>query len=236
MYRIITGIWVIVIILIALPTDAYTPGPNRILECSGCGQQLISKTIGSIGSYIYRDRQIWTDWYEYFPMKPCLPSIIKCPSCGRILWIVDLKLIGQCRYSETKEMFPNAVYAEKPSEHDFIEAASVKGLAPERELSLRMRALWEANCDFRYERESSVQFSDKQRQSLERLMEILDENDDVKRLFKAELARELGDYDESLRLLSIDCADKHEEFRSRIEKLARAEIREVQEIVKESDK
>jgi hypothetical protein len=130
-------------------------------------------------------------------------------------------------------MFPNAVYPEKPSEGDLIETASIEGLVPKRELSLRMRALWEANHDFRHERESSVRFSDKQKQSLERLMEILDENDDVKRLFKAEIARELGEFDESLRLLSIDCADEHEEFRSRIEKLARAEIREVQEIIKD---
>ena len=231
MYRTIMGLVMLISMLAILPADAFTPGPSLIMECSECGQPLILGTKASGNNFGMR---IWTDRYDFAPMNPRFPILIKCPACEHTLWVDSLSRVGSCEVWETKEQYPDAIMPIDPTEEDYLEIAE-QDLIRNAEMFARVSSLWEANHEFRYGEADTFHLSEQQITNIKILMELLDEEDEGQRLVKAELARELGDFDESLRLLSQEVSAEFSEYRAFIEELSREGIREVREILDESE-
>ena len=97
-----------------------------------------------------------------------------------------------------------------PTEGDYLEVLS-QGLPPARERYVRYKIWWNVNDMHRgSESRAPVVFSPEQELNLRRLYDILDDNRPTSRLIKAEIHRELGEFDAALEI----CAwlDDHRDF------------------------
>jgi len=91
-----------------------------------------------------------------------------------------------------------------PTESTYLELAKRVDLEPAEELDLRVRALWAANDPSRRPSPEAqiVDASPAQRDNLHVLLEILDPKDDNQRLMIAHIYRQLGQFEECIRLLA----------------------------------
>lgn len=151
----------------------------------------------------------WTDGKVVAPMLPRLPDFVACCGCGRPYWrndaaIVTSNLPGQLRESDLERL--NVSVTEEPTESGYLEAIA-EGTARTRdeERALRLWALWKRNDNVRYcAGEPDLSLARKATQNLETLAELFDENGPpVEKLLKAEMLRELGRFEEALRILLV---------------------------------
>jgi hypothetical protein len=85
-----------------------------------------------------------------------------------------------------------------------------------------MRAWWAANDRlYRHPVEGTPRLSEEAHESMESLFGTLSEEDEQQRLMKAELARELGRYEEAARLLSLKYSDQLQDAVQRLSELVK---------------
>ena len=183
---------------------ALTPGPTIIRQCPGCTNALAQFTIGS-GNLLRAE--FWTDGFRRAPMWPMLPALVKCPHCQKLFWIEDAKELAQ-RMGSGGERDPwrNAKEPLEPAESDYLAAAGAANISRAHELYARQRAWWLANDPARADPKQKVEWTEARKKNLTRLAALLDESKDGELIAKAEIARELGDFDRCLQLLgrSVD--------------------------------
>jgi hypothetical protein len=92
---------------------------------------------------------------------------------------------------------------------------------------LRVAAWRSANDAWRRNPNATPAFSKDQEQNLKALSDMLDEKEPNQRILKAEIARELGEYDKCLRLLSQDFDERYGYAVGFIKKLAEEKVRAV---------
>ena len=83
-------------------------------------------------------------------------------------------------------------------------------MAKDKEFYLRLRLWWKANDAWRYVPDAKPAFSPEQVQNIEALSALFDESLPGHRILKAEIARELGRFDECLLLLSYQFEEGYE--------------------------
>jgi len=191
------------------------PGPDKIIECPNC--KGFARVFTLVSGNTFGARR-WTDGKMIAPMLPRPPAITKCRDCGHYFWLSDAKKVGELPslwgVEEKKKIPPEwrtAEHVRELSEAEYFEAIK-KGAAEreEQELHLRIGAWWAGNDLLRYQGQS---FVDKSRivarspeatMNLESLLELLNIGDSDQRLMKAEVLRELGRFEEAIRLLEFD--------------------------------
>lgn len=208
---------------------AYRPGPDIIRECPKCKTVLEQRTMMSGNTFGAR---FWTDGKKLTPMLPDRPWLVKCPICGTLFWIDEAKELGkQNRWSKHKE-WPNAVEPNLPLEEDFLSVLATTKLPEEKEQYSRRYAWWTANDSIRMTENATVSFSTAQEGNLHALADILDEKNPGQRITKAEIYRELGKFDECIKLLAQPFdEDHHNEMAAFITKLAEQRSWPVREIM-----
>ena len=87
-----------------------------------------------------------------------------------------------------------------PSEKELLGFLTGPALPADKELYVRVSAWRSANDAWRRNPNATPAFSKDQVQNLKALSEMLDETEPNQRILKAEIARELGEFDECLRL------------------------------------
>ena len=92
-----------------------------------------------------------------------------------------------------------------------------------------MRAWRSANDAWRWNPNATPAFSKDQEQNLNALSEMLDETEPNQRILKAEIARELGEFDECLLLLSYQFDKGYDYAVGFIKKLAEEKVRGVKQ-------
>jgi hypothetical protein len=201
------------------------PGPDQIVACPHCHGLARYTTLLSGNTF---GATVWTDGKQFAPMLPRPPAVVKCRHCPECYWLKDAEEIGKldCWGSEEEAVDPawrNAKYVEEPSEEEYYSAID-RGLARDREeeRSLRILAWWRRNDAFRrwsvrvfawwrrnvaFRKKSVGQdaapasSSVKSLDNLKALAGLLDLSDENDRVMKAELLRELGEFEAATAIL-----------------------------------
>lgn len=181
------------------------PGPARILECPYCGEE--KKVLSLISGNTFGGCQ-WSDTKREYPMLPEVSAVQKCPKCGKYY------LIGRCKEKESKPddwsfELGNLTYRELKEAYtqlvgDVIKGQSSEELAESETQTVLFLLLFAYNDKFnrdgimtdtpQVERDYIVQ---KVRLILSRIP-----NKQENTAIRAELLREIGDFDGCISLLT----------------------------------
>jgi hypothetical protein len=164
-----------------------------VRECPHCKAHVVQEETVSgntIGAKFY------TDGKREAKMLPNHPWLVKCPVCSGLFW-VDEAMEVDTGFDAAKGK--QQVLA--PSGKEMLEFLSGPALPANKELYVRVSAWRSANDAWRRNPNATPAFSKDQVQNLMALSEMLDESEPNHRILKAEIARELGEFDECLGLL-----------------------------------
>ena len=114
-----------------------------------------------------------------------------------------------------------------PPEKEMLGFLTGPGLPKDKEIYLRMRAWWSANDVWRWLPNPKPAFSKEQVKNLKALSALLDESEPNQRILKAEIARELGCFDECLLFLSFQFDRSYDHAVGFIKNLVEQKIRAV---------
>lgn len=184
------------------------PGPDQVIACPYCSVLAKHMTLVS-GNTI--GARVWTDGKRVAPMLPRLPSVVECRSCGECFWLADAKKVGTVKHyglggEQVDPAWAAAPGLQEPTEEAYYRALR-KGLAanPKQERTLRILTWWRGNDTVRETPDSEdarvAGGSEARRENLEALARLLDEGDENDRVMKAEVFRELGEFESALQLL-----------------------------------
>ena len=167
------------------------PGPDIYKHCSSCHQLIIEETLMSGNTFgaIY-----WSDGKREAPMLPQTPWLITCPHCKALLWIDALEKQINISSSEKKK----ALHYTTPSFNDYLSLLPLKKPSLRKETYLRVQAWWTSN-DKR--RDKPLLMTPIEQQNALALAELLDESDTNNVLMKAEIFREVEDFETAMTLL-----------------------------------
>jgi hypothetical protein len=205
------------------------PGPDIIIACPQCGALA---RVFSLMSGNTLGATLWTDAYMDAPMLPRPPAITRCDNCTAFFWVKDAPRVGKVsRWSDepAPEAWRNAPEVRPLSEDEHWEAiANGSASNSQEERLLRTWAWWTGNHRFRDLPGSDWRarkiarskvspkpstdeiFSSAARQNLERLVALLEDTPPDDRLTKAEAARELGQFDQAIALLSVPFSEEYD--------------------------
>ncbi len=181
---------------------AMTPGPTIIRECPGCAKPLTQFTIGSGNTYAAK---WWTDGKVDAPMLRKGRELSKCPDCQKLFWIADAKQLAELSFfgeKATNAKWAQAKAIQSPVEEDYLTVARAAGLSREHELFAREQAWWLANDANRGRTDGIFTWSGARLENLQKLSALLNEKVDYEVVLKAEIARELGQFETCLNLLA----------------------------------
>lgn len=184
------------------------PGPDQVVACPVCKGLASHQTLFSGNMLAAR---VWTDGKEIAPMMPSPPAVVKCRHCEECYWLAEAEKVGTFYWWEDHDEDVNPDWLEakevqEPTEEEYFRALEI-GLAknPDQEKTLRILAWWRRNDAFRdhlgTDAGDIVSTSETWRKNLEILAHILDEEDENDSLMKAEVLRELGEFESAKRIL-----------------------------------
>lgn len=181
-------------------TRAWTPGPTIVRKCPKCSGIVLEMTSAS-GNTI--GARLWTDGKFWAPMLPDRPMLAKCPHCAWVFWIEKSDRVGVLRLGDTTNQYSGAKWLDKPTEDDYYALANSGTCGPEEEEYVRVQGFWASNDARRFTDTTLVaQRSPAARRNLKQLYNLLPESQPDSRVLKAEIAREIGDFDSCLSLLN----------------------------------
>jgi hypothetical protein len=199
------------VLVFVLAVDAYYPH-LIVRECPHCKAHVVEEATVSGNTFgaVY-----FTDGKREAKMLPNHPWLAKCPSCNGLFWVDEAAEIGS-GFEAAKGKHP----VMKPSEAELLKFVSATALPENKERYVRHWAWWTANDAWRHARGVAPKFSEAQLKNLEALSGMLDEAEDAERMFKAEIARELGRFDACRQLLSQPFEGNLQKFADFIRRLA----------------
>lgn len=201
-------------------------GPKYLKQCPTCGKYYKQNTLnsGNTGGATY-----WTDGRRQAPHLPEYPEIIECFSCNHIFRISKQSIIEE-KTRQRSSIIKPIKYGKKAkllkynqNEHDgWKEATSLSSYKTSAktflkcignslinnseaysEKELRILAWRRFNDKFRDRNQPvPIQWAPEFRENAEKLIELLDETDTSEAMTKAEIFRELGEFNKSIDLLT----------------------------------
>lgn len=187
-------------------SPALTPGPRIILECPGCKRAVRELTIGSGNTF---GAQWWTDGFCDAPGLPLLPELVKCPYCQTLFWCADVKKLAEIPFWGLDDgKWEEAKSVLDPKEADYLTVANAKGISRDHQLYARKRAWWLANDAVRWRPKGKADWTPARRENLEKLGALLGEKEENNVVLKAEIARELGQFETCAKLLARKFKEK----------------------------
>lgn len=220
---------VIVLLLFAVGASAFTPGPTIIRECPKCRVPIEQGTMTSGNTFGAR---FWSDGKMGAPMLPDYPWLVKCPKCKHLFWIDEAKKLGDTDKGWKGQGKVASRELETPTISDFCKVvARVKNKKKQRYIRTH---LWHCAND-RHRNEVSaekVSLSPQTKANMIALSKLLNEKDPWERLTKAEIARELGQFDRCVKLLSIRFDKRLNDTASAIKMLAQEKYAPVMEFTR----
>ena len=157
-------------------------------------------------------------------MLPETPWLVKCPHCGHLIWIDEAWQVGKKDPFGQSSRWPDALLTyEELNELEHLAALDTQlADTPKKIRYIRMRAWWQANDRFRETiPDRAADLSVQARSNMEALSNMLSESDENQRLMKAELARELGRFEEAERLLAFGYSNRVSTYVQRISELVK---------------
>lgn len=195
--------------------QALTPGPTFILQCPHCQKPVRIHSIGSGNTF---RAKFWTDGKMEAPMLPDRSPIVKCVKCNQLFWRAKAKQLARLEVfaaKEKAEQFQDAERPLDPTEQDLLDISAGRDLSRDEQMTVRRRAWWLANDRFRNSPDSKkAEFSEAQLANLRRLYSLLKDENSGERIIKAEIARQLNDFEDCLRLLKMEFQGEDEAQRA----------------------
>jgi hypothetical protein len=191
-----------------------------VRECAHCRAHVVQEDTlsgNTIGAKYYSDGK------REAKMLPDHPALVKCPVCGRLFWVEEASEVAVG--FDAAEGKPQVMAPSEKEIHDFLAAQA--SLPKEKEIYLRMHAWWKANDAWRWVLDAKPAFSPEQVKNLDALSALFDESLPGHRILKAEIAREMGRFDECLQLLSYPFDENYVFATNFIKKLAQEKMRAV---------
>jgi hypothetical protein len=135
-------------------------------------------------------------------MLPDYPLLVKCPNCKMLFWIDDAPAVGEKEpFGEPDDKWANAKSIKVPSRSDYYKFLSCIKDDPGKEHYVRMRAWWAANSKYRKNPSAAFELKSEDIKNLEALSSLIATDSEEAIIMKAELARELGHFEDCLSLL-----------------------------------
>jgi hypothetical protein len=190
-----------------------------VRECPHCMEHVVQEDTlsgNTIGARFY------TDGKREAKMLPDHPALVKCPACSRLFWTQEAEEVDS-DFDAAKGK-PKVV---APTGQELLVYLAGAALPKEKDFYLRLRAWWAANDAWRGIPNPKPAFSPEQLKNLEALSALFDESLPGHRILKAEIARELGRFDECLLLLSYQFEEGYDWAVGFIRKLAAEKVRAV---------
>jgi hypothetical protein len=190
-----------------------------VRECPHCKAHVVQEDTlsgNTIGAKVY------TDGKREAKMLPDHPALVKCPVCGGLFWVEEAPEVGM-GFDAAKGK-PQVM---APSEKEMLNFLGGQALPKDKEIYLRMRCWWKANDAWRWLQDRKPAFSPEQVKNLIALSALFDESLPGHRILKAEIARELGRFDECLLILSYQFEEGYDWAVGFIRKLAEEKVRAV---------
>lgn len=125
-----------------------TFGPDYFYKCPTCDAILKNRSIMSGNNF---GATYFSDGKCVAPMLPDYPNLTKCRKCDTILWLSDMKPLGEARWGEEPRKWEEAHYVEHLEINDLYSALEKLENTPEisypkeREIFIRQRIWWAHN-------------------------------------------------------------------------------------------
>ena len=190
-----------------------TPGPTLIKKCKSCEGFVKQRTIASGNTFGAR---YWTDGKVDASMLPMTPSAVRCPHCHSLLWISSLEEVGEIPGSrgfgvprpEYDHSFDSHPFIDNLETDDYLMALRKGELSKDQEVYLRTM-YWRLMNDPRRRSQSPIAFSVEEQENLRNLLPLVYEMDESSRLIRAEIHRELGEFEECEKALDYDFSEDY---------------------------
>ena len=190
-----------------------TPGPTLIKKCKSCEGLMKQRTIASGNTFGAR---YWTDGKVDASMLPLTPSAVRCPHCHSLLWISSLEEVGEIPGSrgfgeprpEYDRSFDSHPFIENLETDDYLMALSKGELSKDQEIYLRT-IYWRLMNDPRRGNHISIALSVEEQENLRNLLSLVDQMDESSRLIRAEIYRELGEFEDCEKALDYDFSEDY---------------------------
>ncbi len=187
------------------------PGPTIIYKCPKCGNLLKSDSLlsgNTIGACHYSDGKMTA------MMMPEYPYITKCEKCNELFWLEEECEVGTCKaWDESDSLYIKVSYANFLSIEEYFKALETEGIIRNKgdELYLRQRIWWGYNDRVRWKGKQLFINDDDRilwKSNLERFLELLNEKDINHLIMRAEMHRNLGDFEKCMSIIhSISDSD-----------------------------
>lgn len=224
---------------------------RRVKECPQCRRRFDDYGLVSGNTF---GAKFWTDGKREAPMWPDESRLLKCPKCDELMWIpdipfLDVKAIEKEERAErvklcSENIFPgfskiniqrakDALLGDpkEPDEGEYLFYLNSNDFPYEKEKYLRIRAWWKINDIYRESTKNILpKYSQAQKKSILKLFSLLNIADPNERIMKAEIARELGFFDQALLLLDTAFSESMRPHYDLILSLAKKKIRLVAEV------
>jgi hypothetical protein len=171
---------------------AYMPA-FIIRDCPHCRAHVVQEDTLS-GNTI--GATFWTDGKREAKMLPDHPALAKCPESEEV----------DSGFDAAKGK-PQVM---APTGQELLDYLAGATLPKKKKVYLRLRAWWAANDGWRWVPNSKSAFSSDQVRNLDALSALMDEVEPGERILKAEIARELGRFDDCLLLLSYQFGEHYD--------------------------
>jgi hypothetical protein len=213
------------------------PGPDKIVACplcQGLAKYATLRTGNTIGA------RVWTDGKEIAPMLPMPPTVVRCRHCAGCHWLADAKEVGEMepfhrmRHPDDPA-WEGVEYVEEPAEAEYYSAIE-GGLARDREQErcLRTLAWWHRNDAFRdgsgTDAGPVAALSEEGRRNLVALAGLLDPEAENDLIMKAEVWRELGEFEAAALALSQVNTEKYRDVVAQLRALCESKDTGVREL------
>jgi len=210
------------------------PGPTYVYECQSCKGLFERRSISSGNTSRAKFR---SDGQMSAPMLPTTPVMVACPHCkSSIFWPKAKEVDSYETYDLTGifdvgEMLPESLVLrleKKAKKQKYLDVARYEQASPQQifefiqasrfdssyELPLRLLC-WQRSNDARLEL-GRVGLEFDERENLQKLLLLVDQSSDSHRLLRAEIFRQLTQFDEARFMLDYDF---DEEMAARAEQL-----------------
>lgn len=199
----------------------------EIKQCPNCGCEF---QIWAVASCNTIDAKFYTDGFVDGPMYDEGGDLLTCPECKRYFWWEDVPTKKTMRDFQSLRdpelgLLPHAGEVRGHQYEDILSQALWKTEAQEK--YIRIRAWWSFNRVYRDYATEEFNMSHEGEANLLRLLQLLDPNDPDESIMKAEVLRQLGQFDECLKQLDQPVDDSYLKAIDTIKKLANCKKRYV---------
>lgn len=204
------------------------PGPNIYYKCPTCGAYLYTPSLisgNTIGARYYSDGEMIA------PMMPEFPNLTKCEGCGTLVKLSQLERVDYDNKNSNIKSVPRNLFKQDIADKQDVAESKIYqchhlgvadlekalDLYPDEELAIRLKMWRRYNdrirffLDFSRIFNKSIDYRSHEfdynlewyRNNCLTLLALLDPNDKDQLLLMAELNRNLGNFEECLRLVSL---------------------------------